>query len=306
MKKENISVCIPTYRRPQLLQRLLEALKQQQAFGEFTLSVVVVDNDKDRSAYEVVRKLCGKRLQISYENEPVQNIALARNRAVLSSRGEYVAFIDDDEFPQKYWLFEHYQMIKKTGADGVLGPVIPHFESGAPRWLEKSGICVRPSFPSGTLLKPSQTRTGNVLFNRKVFTGTGLLFDRSYGLTGGEDTDFFRRAVNCGLKFVWCQEASVFETVPVDRWSRAYYVKRALLRGRVKHYTYNNKNRIERIGALFKSIVAITAYTVSLPVVLPMGERIRMRVFDSYFHHAGMLSAAIGVKIKDRREKGGI
>ena len=78
-------------------------------------------------------------MRVCYENEPVQNISLARNRAVLLSRGEYVAFIDDDEFPQKYWLYNHFQMIKKTGADGVLGPVIPHFESGAPEWLIKAG-----------------------------------------------------------------------------------------------------------------------------------------------------------------------
>lgn len=301
MKKENISVCIPTFRRPLLLERLLISIREQQTLGEFNVSVVVVDNDREGSARDTVRKFGRGRVHVCYENEPVQNISLARNKAVLFSRGEYVAFIDDDEFPQKYWLYNHFQMIKKSGADGVLGPVIPHFESGAPEWLIKSRICMRPSYPSGTLLKASQTRTGNVLFNRKVFTTNGLLFDPSYGLTGGEDTDFFRRAEKCGLKFVWCQEASVFETVPVERWKRTYYVKRALMRGRVKHFSYQNKNRAERYRALVKSIAAFFAYTFSFPVVFTMGERIRMRVIDSYFHHAGMLTAAMGIKILSRR-----
>lgn len=301
MKKENISVCIPTYKRPLLLERLLTSIREQQTFGEFNISVLVVDNDREGSARDTVRKFGRGRMHVCYENEPVQNISLARNRAVLLSRGEYVAFVDDDEFPQRYWLYNHFQMIKKTGADGVLGPVIPHFESGAPEWLIKSRICVRPSYPSGTLLKASQTRSGNVFFDRNVFTTTGLLFDPSYGLTGGEDTDFFRRAVKCGLKFVWCQEASVYETVPEERWKRTYYVKRALMRGRVKHFSYQSKNRAELYRALVKSILAFSAYTFSLPVVITLGERIRMRIFDSYFHHAGMLTAALGVKILSRR-----
>ncbi len=301
MKKENISVCVPTYKRPLLLERLLISIREQQTFGEFNISVVVVDNDKECSARDTVRTLRRGRMLVCYANEPVQNISLARNRAVLLSRGEYVAFIDDDEFPQRYWLYNHYKMIKESGADGVLGPVIPHFDSGAPAWLIKSKICLRPSYHSGTLLKASQTRSGNVLFDRKVFTNNGLLFDPSYGLTGGEDTDFFRRAVRCGLKFVWCQEASVYETVPVERWKRAYYVKRAMMRGRVKHFSYLKKNRAERYKALVKSIVAFSVYTFSLPVVIPLGERIRMRVINSYFHHAGMLTAALGVKILSRR-----
>ncbi len=301
MKKENISVCIPTYKRPMLLERLLKSIKEQQTLGEFDISVVVVDNDSECSARDTVRKFKNGRMHVCYENEPVQNISLARNKAVRLCRGEYVAFIDDDEFPQRYWLYNHYRMIKKSGADGVLGPVIPHFESGAPEWLIKSRICVRPSYPSGTLLKASQTRSGNVLFDRKVFTIAGLLFDPSYGLTGGEDTDFFRRAVKCGLKFVWCQEASVYETVPQERWKRIYYVKRAMMRGRVKHFSYQKKKRGERYRALAKSIVAFSAYTFSLPLAIALGERIRMKIFDSYFHHAGMLTAALGLKILSRR-----
>jgi glycosyltransferase involved in cell wall biosynthesis len=301
MKKENITVCIPTFKRPLLLERLLMSIKEQQTHGEFNVSVVVVDNDKECSARDTVRKFGKGRVCVCYENEPVQNISLARNRAVLRSRGEFVAFIDDDEFPQKYWLYNHYRMIKKTGADGVLGPVIPYYEPGAPDWLIKSRICVRPSYASGTLLKASQTRSGNVLFNRKVFTDTGLLFDPSYGLTGGEDVDFFRRAERCGLKFVWCQEASVFETVPAERWKRTYYVKRAMVRGRVKHFSYRSKNRTERYRALAKSIIAFSVYIFSFPVVITMGERIRMKVVDSCFHHAGMLSAALGLKILSRR-----
>lgn len=301
MKKENICVCIPTFKRPYLLKKLIAAIEEQKTDGIFRISIVVVDNDRKESARDVVKLFRSKGVDIQYENEPVQNIAMARNRAVKVSRGEYIVFIDDDEIPAKEWLYDHYRIIKSTGADGVLGPVKPQFDSGAPDWLKKSGICSRPSYPTGKLLHAGQTRTGNVMFKRNVFTDTGLIFDPAYGLTGGEDTDFFRRAMALGLRFVWCQEASVSETVPPERWKRTFYLKRAFLRGRVNHMAVSGKNSVAKSLILIKSILAFTAYTVSLPVILSMGDRIMMRAFDKYFHHIGRLATAIGLDVVDKR-----
>ena len=50
MKKRTISVCIPTFKRPLLLERLLISIREQQTLGEFNVSIVVVDNDRDGSA----------------------------------------------------------------------------------------------------------------------------------------------------------------------------------------------------------------------------------------------------------------
>ena len=115
MKKETISVCIPTFKRPLLLERLLISIREQQTLGEFNVSIVVVDNDRDGSARETVRKFARGRMRVCYENEPVQNISLARNRAVLLSRGEYVAFHQTMKFP-KYWRLT----ISKRLKDGAV------------------------------------------------------------------------------------------------------------------------------------------------------------------------------------------
>ena len=51
---KHISVCICTYRRPQLLKRLLQTLEEQETDGLFTFSIVVADNDGQRSAEPLV------------------------------------------------------------------------------------------------------------------------------------------------------------------------------------------------------------------------------------------------------------
>ena len=102
---DHICVCICTYRRAPLLNRLLEALASQATDAQFTYSIVVVDNDRLRSAEPVVSDF-GRTspVPVHYFVEPQQNIAMARNKAVEHADGNYVAFIDDDEFPTQDWL----------------------------------------------------------------------------------------------------------------------------------------------------------------------------------------------------------
>ncbi len=88
-QNKHISVCICTYRRPELLKKLLSKLEQQETNGLFDYSAVVVDNDVAESARNTVESFAKQSsLAISYHVQPEQNIALARNKAVENaSRG---------------------------------------------------------------------------------------------------------------------------------------------------------------------------------------------------------------------------
>src|SRR4051812_16786286 len=110
-----------------MLNRLLGELPRQETDNTFTFSVVVTDNDAGQSARRVVEQCIQTAgIEIVYSVEPIQNIALARNRALAHATGDYIAFIDDDEFPVQNWLLDLFRACEKW--DGVLGPVLPHFD----------------------------------------------------------------------------------------------------------------------------------------------------------------------------------
>ena len=103
--RNHISVCICTYKRARLLARLLTELENQITDQLFTYSVVVADNDYAKSGKNVVQSFNARhKIGVRYCNEPEQNIALARNKAVENADGYFVAFIDDDECPASNWL----------------------------------------------------------------------------------------------------------------------------------------------------------------------------------------------------------
>lgn len=64
--KPEINVCICSYKRPQLLQRLLTSLAVQETAGEFTFTIYVADNDAHRSAEPVVREFTANGLKLTY------------------------------------------------------------------------------------------------------------------------------------------------------------------------------------------------------------------------------------------------
>ena len=270
--------------------RLLKSLEQQKTDGTFTFSVVVTDNDFAESAKEVVEKFTrNSSLKVTYCAESQQNIALARNRALAHATGTYIAFIDDDEFPTPDWLLMLVKACQQHKADGVLGPVRPHFENPPPRWIVKGGFCERPEHKTGRIMKWDECRTGNLLFRKQILDGVAEPFKPEFG-TGGEDKDFFMRMTDGGHSFIWCNEAVAFETVPPSRWSRGYMLRRALLRGKniLKH-------PVGRAGILARSIAAVPLYLLLLPVLLLVGHHWFMRYCIKLCDHLGRLLALVGI-----------
>jgi glycosyltransferase involved in cell wall biosynthesis len=286
----HVSVCICTYQRPLLLRRLLDALRHQDADGLLTFSIVVADNDAGASSCEVVSEFAAASpIPVVYCVEPRQNIALARNRAVGHTTGDFVAFIDDDEFPTASWLRTLFEAYRKYGVDGVLGPVKPHFDEAPPQWIVRGRFYDRPSYPTGFVIDWRKGRTGNVLLKRSLFDGLEQPFRPEF-LTG-EDQDFFRRMIAKGHVFVWCHEAIAYEVVPPVRWQRRFLLKRALLRGTVS--LLHPTGGARQIG---KSIVAVPAYAAALPFMLCAGQGPFMTCLVKLCDHAGRLLAAVGIR----------
>lgn len=285
----HISVCICTYKRPDCLKRLLDGLGGQETNGLFTYSIVVADNDHSRSAEPVVASFAkSSPISIKYCVEPQQNIALNRNKAIENAGGDFIAFIDDDEFPTKDWLLTLFTTCNAYGVDGVLGPVKPHFDQEPPRWVVDGKFYDRPSYPTGLVIDGKKGRTGNVLLKKQIFADGESPFRPEF-LTG-EDQDFFRRMIEKGHVFIWCREALAYEVVPPVRWRRDFMLRRALLRGA-------NSLRHPTFGALdvVKSVIAVPAYTAVLPLVLILGQGKFMTYSVKLFDHLGKLLALLGI-----------
>jgi succinoglycan biosynthesis protein ExoM len=293
----DIDICVCTYRRPALLERLLTELRHIEIHGSLACHVIVADNDEHESAREVVAAFRGEAaFDIRYCVESTRNIALARNRVLAETSSDLIALIDDDEFPTSPWLRLLVSTLDAEGADGVLGPVLPHYSVETPDWFRKAGLySFRKRYHTRTRLSWRECRTGNALVKREVFTSMPGPFREEFG-TGGEDQDFFRRAMERGRTFVWCDEAVVYEMVQPSRWKRRVLFSRALLRGKDTFRHQEHRTRV-----LAKAIVAVPLYCSLLPLFLVLGQHRFMKLITKLAAHLGVLLAAVGLNPVQQR-----
>lgn len=285
----HISVCVCTYNRPDLLKRLLTEVAKQITADSFTYSVVIADNDPAESARATVDRMrASTGLSIKYCAEPRRGIAHARNKVIENAEGDYVAFIDDDEFPVHEWLLTLLRTCIEYKTDGVFGPVKRHFDVEPPSWMEKSSLYDRRVNPTGMPVEWQEARTGNVLLKRSILIEDAAAFNPEFRV--GEDQDFFRRKMEKGYAFVWSSEAVAFEVVPPARWDVKYLMKKALLRGACAALQPSCD-----AASIVKSIVAIPAYTIMLPFLWFSGRHRFISVLIKICDHLGKLLALVGI-----------
>lgn len=291
-EERHITVCISTFKRAVLLKRLLEELDSQFTAGLFTYSIVVADNDSEQSAKQVVTEFSERSsIPVIYCVEPERNIALVRNKSLEYATGDFIAIIDDDEYPTKNWLCDLFKACIASGADGVLGPVAPYFETPPPDWVVRGRFFekileIETGCPVGLL----NTRTSNVIFKKKILLGEETPFRAEFG-TGGEDIDFFMRMMGKGCVFVWCKDAVVHEYIPAKRCTRTYQLRRSL------HGGINSlKFRAGRLRSIIKSIIAAPVYGLALPFLFIAGQHHFMKYLIKFCAHSGKLLALFRIQ----------
>jgi glycosyltransferase involved in cell wall biosynthesis len=132
-----VSVVIPTYNRANDLKRALASVVAQ-TWGNW--EAVVVDNHSADNTREVVEAFREARIRLlSVHNEGV--IAVSRNLGVANARGEFVAFLDSDD----WWVptkLERSMQALSRGADVVYHDL--HIVRPGRKWWHSKTAATRP------------------------------------------------------------------------------------------------------------------------------------------------------------------
>ena len=230
-KLKNIVIGIPTFRRPNSLYNLLLSIADQQINNK--LHVLVADNDnKDKQGIAVVEQIRsnGFPFPITGIVVPERGISQVRNAlmriAFKNLAADGLAMLDDDEHVESYWISALLAVQERGGFDVVGGHILPDFELAPPRWTHGLTVYWRKIYKEGAI--SFLHRTGNVLLSRSVHEKfSGCFFNPLFGLTGGEDKEFFTRLKKKGATFGFAPEAISYEYINPTRMTRRWALRRA-------------------------------------------------------------------------------
>lgn len=223
-----IDICICTFQRPQLTETLT-SLAKLTVPAACTIRIVVIDNDDTPSAQLIVTQ-AKLPFDLDYIHAPRRNISIARNSALDAARGDFLAFLDDDEIVSTDWLVQIFDEMTRSNADVVFGTVVSVYPEQTESWLVKGDYhSTKPPILGKAVLKTGCS--ANVLLRRGGAAFENLRFDLALGRSGGEDTVFFRQVFEAGGKMTFAEKARVFEKVDSKRLSLAWLLRRKLRSG---------------------------------------------------------------------------
>lgn len=311
MRAAVISICICTYKRPEALRVCLGSLLCQGPKEVF--EVVVTDNDHGRSGEEVVSefkvRFAARDVEVIYRVEPIQNIALARNRGCEAATGEVIAFIDDDEYAAEDWLTNMYIMMEESSADGVWGPVICDVPDSFPKWMRNSELFARRNPARGTIMSPGDLRTGNAMVRRECLRMRPGPFSADLGRVGGSDIDLFGYLQRRGCRFVWADDARVHEVPEENRKTIRWHVTRSYRGGWLL-----SKRRSEQYGCvggillLVRVLPSVLKAMVAAVVHCDNMRYAALMLLKSIAANAGCVGFYVGFRVEEyrgRRQEGG-
>ena len=210
---KKISIIVPVYNAEKYLPRCLDSILAQ-TFADFEL-LLIDDGSKDRSGTicdEYAQKDC--RIRVFHKNNG--GVSTARNLGIDKAKGEWVAFIDSDDYVSPTYLtnfVKHIACEKQiilTGYD-IVG-------QGKPRKLENKNLTGKDFVIH--LIKSKvifHSQPWAKLFNLKVINDNGIRFPLDVNL--GEDAIF-------NLKY-YCQ---------IDRFTQSATID--------YHYEFSNENSL--------------------------------------------------------------
>ena len=208
----DVSVIVPTYKRPELLRRCLRALMAQD-YAATAYEVIIVDDaacDETRQMVECYAEQvseCGNILRyiaVTGNHGP----AIARNIGWRAAHSEIIAFTDDDCIPAPDWLSAGMKAFRNHVREvaGVSGRIIVPLP-GVPTDYERNAAH----------LETSEFVTANCFYRRSCLEAVGG-FDERFTAAWREDTDLFFALQKRNATLVYAPDARVVHPLRPAQW----------------------------------------------------------------------------------------
>lgn len=299
MKKNIILIGVCTYNRPNMLRKCLNSIKTQEIPKGAEIIIYVADNNSEPLLHikDVVDE-CLQGLKYKYLLVEKRGISFARNAILdcaVESKADFIAFIDDDQYADLSWINNLYKKITEAKVEAVQGKVIYVLPEETPDFIQKEW---QVGYSEDTLLK--HLGTGNVIFASKLVNDWGLRFRNELALTGGEDLDFFLRSQHNGGKHIYTAYAVVFETVPDERATVKWQLKRKMQDGyALSAITYANYGMLrllrKYILKAFRNLVTAPFYLLS--GTLTGNNALKFKAMQKIYHAIGCFAFTLRIKV---------
>ena len=199
-----VSVIMPVYNSEKYLDRAIQSILEQ-TYKDFEL--IIVDDGSTDSSRSIINKYAQMDHRIRFISQVNAGVSAARNVGIREVKGEWIYFIDSDDYVDSCFLQE--VMAYSESFDMIIAGVHRHYDNEikqdrtfVPINMEVTSKSEYGAFLGNILRDRSQDLVFNYLWNRvirsSIVTENKILFDEN--ITLGEDFFFICDLLNCSIK----------------------------------------------------------------------------------------------------------
>ena len=107
-----ISVIVPVYRVEEYLERCVKSILSQTYEN---LEVILVDDGSPDQCPAICDACAEKDARVKVIHQENKGLSGARNEGIDAASGEYLAFVDSDDYVSPHFIEELYQLLQDTG-----------------------------------------------------------------------------------------------------------------------------------------------------------------------------------------------
>ncbi len=127
MKDPLISLIVPIYRVEDYLDKCLNSIINQTYDN---LEIILVNDGSDDNSIKIAKKYAKKDKRIIIVEEENKGLSCARNLGIITSKGDYIAFVDSDDYVEKDYIETLYKGIKKYKTKIAIGGYKTIYDNG--------------------------------------------------------------------------------------------------------------------------------------------------------------------------------
>jgi len=193
-----VSVVMPTFKQQNFIKKAIQSLIMQ-TYENWEL--IIIDNNKDNSTSEIVKSFKLNNIKI-FKIKNNGCIAKSRNLGIKKSKGDWVAFLDSDDYwsHQKLELSIKYANLLK--ADLIYHSLYSYNNStNKKKVLEDKNINIKKPILNSLLKNGNLIANSSVLVKKKILEQIDLISEDNSKITW-EDFDTWLRIAKVTDKFV--------------------------------------------------------------------------------------------------------
>lgn len=194
MESKAISIIIPVYNAERYIEKTINSILNQ-SFKD--IEIVIVNDGSTDNSHNICADYAVKDSRIKYFKRENKGVSAARNYGIDAAKGDWIAFVDADDYIDKDTLKRVYDVIKEDNADVVIFGYVKEkinakltsdfkFTDNVMDYSERNFYCELlfnnkvKGFSWNKVYKKEILDSKNIRFDKDVYINEDLLFNVQY------------------------------------------------------------------------------------------------------------------------------